>query len=67
MVPDEDTRSGRRAAHSDRKGMRTRKAFKRDRISTQAAMPIHPGLQEAYQILIGVEMPQEAVEGSDNE
>jgi hypothetical protein len=54
MVPDEVTRSGRRVAHPDGKGERKAKAFKRDHISTQAAMPIHPGLKEANEILMGV-------------
>jgi hypothetical protein len=54
---DEVTRSGRRVARLDGKGERKAKAFKRDRISTQAAMPIHPGLKETYGILMGVKVP----------
>jgi hypothetical protein len=40
------------------KGERKAKAFKRDWIPIQAAMPIHPGLKEAFEILMGVGEPR---------
>jgi hypothetical protein len=57
MLPPKSRAQGAGWRARTAKGERKAKAFKRDWIPIQAAMPIHPGLKEACEILMGVEEP----------
>jgi len=54
IVPDENFRTGHRARKVHGEGVRKTKLHKRDRKNTlNLELPVHPGLKNAYEVLMG--------------